>query len=152
MTLNRKDAICGLVFVVIGLLFAVVGRDLELGSATRMGPGYFPLVLCGLMILIGLVIAVRAIGQPPGEPFGGVPWRAILLILPAIVFFGYAVRGVGLVPAVMTVALACGFASRKMTVLLAVSLSILLAVFCSAVFVYGLGLPIQLFGPWVRFW
>lgn len=152
MTLNRKDLVCGLVFVVIGLIFAVVGRDLEIGTATRMGPGYFPLVLCGLMIFIGLVIAVRAIGQPAGEPFGGVPWRAILLILPATVFFGYSVRGVGLVPAVMTVALASAFASHKMTVPLAIFLAVALAAFCSAVFVYGLGLPIQLFGPWVRFW
>ena len=152
MTLNRKDLVCGLVFVVIGLIFAVVGRDLEIGTATRMGPGYFPLVLCGLIILIGIIIAARAIGRPPGEPLGGVPWRAMLLILPATIFFGYAVRGVGLVPAVVTVALASSFASSKMTVPLAIGLAVLLAAFCSAVFVYGLGLPIQLFGPWVRFW
>jgi hypothetical protein len=152
LTANRKDFISGLVFIAIGLIFAVLGRDLEIGSATRMGPGYFPLVLCGLMILIGVVISARALGQAPGEPLGGVPWRAILLILPALVFFGYAVRGVGLVPAVMTVAIASALASRKTTVPLAIGLAVVLAVFCSAVFVYGLGLPIQLFGPWVRFW
>ena len=108
MTANRKDLICGLVFVVIGLLFALGTRDLDIGSATRMGPGYFPLVLCGILILVGLIIAARALGKPPGE-LSGVPWRALLLIVPAIVFFGYSVRGVGLVPAVFVVAFAASF-------------------------------------------
>lgn len=152
MTANRKDFFSGLIFIAIGLVFAVLGRDLELGTATRMGPGYFPLVLAGLLILVGVIISVRALGQPSGEPLGGIPWRAILLILPALIFFGYAVRGVGLVPAVMAVAVASALASRKARVPLALGLAVFLAVFCSAVFVFGLGLPIQLFGPWVRFW
>ncbi len=151
MTANRKDLICGLVFIVIGLWFAVGTKELELGTATRMGPGYFPLVLAGLLVLMGLLIAFKSFGRPD-EPFGDVPWRGIFLILPATIFFGFAVRGVGLVPAVFVVALASAFASVKMTVPLAFFLAVALAAFCSAVFVYGLGLPIELFGPWVRFW
>jgi hypothetical protein len=151
MTANRKDLICGLVFVVIGLLFAVGSRDLDIGTSTRMGPGYFPLVLCGMLILIGLIIAARSFGKPDVD-FGSVPWRAILLILPATVFFGYAVRNIGLMPGVFIVALASSFSSSKMTVPLAIALSVGLAIFCAGVFVWGLGLPIQLFGPWVRFW
>lgn len=152
MTANRKDLVCGLVFVVIGLLFATGTRDLDMGTATRMGPGYFPIVLAGLLILIGAVISIRAFGRPSGDPFGEVPWRAFALIIPALVFFGFAVRQVGLIPAIFIVALASSFSSTKMTVPLALMLSAVLAVFCALVFVVGLGLPIQLFGPWVRFW
>jgi hypothetical protein len=151
VTANRKDLICGLVFVVIGLLFAVGTRDLDLGTATRMGPGYFPLVLCSILILIGLIIAGRALGKPVGE-LSGVPWRAILLIVPAIMFFGYSVRGVGLFPAVFVVALAASFSSSKMSVPFAFALSAALSAFCAGVFYYGLGVPLQLFGPWVKFW
>lgn len=151
MTANRKDLICGLVFVVIGLLFIVGSRELDMGTATRMGPGYFPLVLAGLLILIGALIAIKSFGQPD-SPLGEVPWRAMALIIPAMIFFGFSVRGVGLVPAMFVVALAASFASRKMTPLLAIVLSAVMAIFCSLVFVTGLGLPIQLFGPWVRFW
>jgi len=152
LTANRKDLISGLVFIAIGLIFAVLGSDLTVGTATRMGPGYFPLLLCGLLVLLGLIIAVRSLGQPVGEALGGVPWRAILLILPAIVFFGFAVREVGMVPGVFIVSLAAAFSSRKMTVPLAIGLTIALTVFCSAVFVYGLGVTVPLFGPWVKFW
>lgn len=152
MTANRKDLVCGLVFIVIGLLFAVGGRDLDVGSATRMGPGYFPMVLCGLLIAIGAVLAIKAIGKPWGEDFGEVPWRAMALIVPALIFFGYCVRGVGLVPAVFVVALSASFSSSKMTVPLALGLAAGLTAFCAAVFHYGLGIPLQLFGPWVKFW
>jgi len=152
VTANRKDLVCGLVFIVIGLLFALGTRDLDMGTATRMGPGYFPIVLAGLLILVGAIIAVRALGKPAGESFGEVPWRAFFLIIPALVFFGFAVRQVGLMPAVFIVALASSFSSTKMTVPLALTLSAVLACFCALVFVVGLGLPIQLFGPWVRFW
>lgn len=150
MTLNRKDLICGLVFIVIGLLFAYGGKDLPLGTAFRMGPGYFPMVLCGLLILLGLIIAVRSFGQID-SPLGGVPWRALLLILPATVIFGYGVRGLGLVPAVFLVGFSSAFASRQTGPIFAFFLAVILTVFCAAVFVWGLGLPIPLFGSWVRF-
>jgi hypothetical protein len=151
MTVNRKDLMCGLVFIVIGLLFAVGARDLDIGTATRMGPGFFPLVLCGLLIFIGVIISAKSFGKPDSD-FGSIPWRALLLILPATVFFGLALRNVGLMPAVFIVALASSFSSSKMKVPLAIALSIGLSIFCAAVFRWGLGLPIPLFGPWVRFW
>jgi Tripartite tricarboxylate transporter TctB family len=151
MIANRKDLICGLVFIVIGLLFAVGSKDLDIGTATRMGPGYFPLVLCGVLILIGVIISAKSFGKPDVD-FGVVPWRALFLILPATVFFGLTLRNIGLMPAVFVVALASSFSSSKMKVPLAIALSIGLSIFCAAVFRWGLGLPIPLFGPWVRFW
>ncbi|BCJ91362.1 membrane protein [Terrihabitans soli] len=151
MTVNRKDLICGLVFIVIGLLFAVGARDLDIGTATRMGPGYFPLVLCGLIIFLGVLISAKSFGKPDVD-FGVIPWRALLLILPSTVIFGLTLKNIGLMPAVFIVALASSFSSSKMTVPLAFALSIGLSIFCAAVFKWGLGLPIELFGPWVRFW
>lgn len=150
MTANRKDLICGLVFIAIAILFALGTRDLEFGTTTRMGPGYFPLVLSGILGLLGVLIAFKAFSKAD-EPFGEIPFRAIILIVSALVFFGFSVRGMGLFPATMIVALAASFSSRKMTIPLALTLSVIMALFCSAVFVWGLGLPIQLFGPWVRF-
>src|SRR5690349_8903814 len=99
MLVNTKDLLAGLLFIAIGALFGISALGLPLGTAFRMGPGYFPAVLCGLLILIGAILAIRSFGRE-GTPLGGVPWRALLLILPAAVIFGYGVRGLGLVPAV----------------------------------------------------
>ncbi|MGQ4273107.1 tripartite tricarboxylate transporter TctB family protein [Terrihabitans sp. B22-R8] len=150
MVVNRKDLFAGLIFIFIGLLFGLGTRDLPMGTAFRMGPGYFPLVLCGFLILIGIILAVRSIGRE-GGPLGGIPWRALLFILPATIIFGFGVRGLGLAPAVFIVAFSSAFASRQTGPLFAFALAITLTVFCVLVFAYGLGLPLQLFGPWVRF-
>lgn len=150
MVVNRKDLLAGLIFIGLGGLFAVGSLDLPIGTAFRMGPGYFPLVLSVGLMLIGAILAVRAINKE-SSPLGGVPWRALIFILPATIIFGYGVRGLGLVPAVFIVAFSSAFASRQTGPVFAFILAVALTIFCSLVFVYALGLPIQLFGPWVRF-
>jgi hypothetical protein len=75
----------------------------------------------------------------------------MLFILPAPVFFGLTVRGLGFAPALFLTAFIACFASRRMNVVFAIVLSLLLTAFSIAVFSYGLGLPFERFGPWVRF-
>jgi hypothetical protein len=80
-----------------------------------------------------------------------VPWRGILLILGGIIFFGVTVRGLGLAPALFVAVLLSAFASSRTTALAALVLAVALTAFCAAIFVGGLGLPIPLIGPWLKF-
>ena len=50
------DLVAGGIFVALGLAFAIGARSYELGTAFRMGPGYVPLVLGGLLALLGLAV------------------------------------------------------------------------------------------------
>ncbi len=150
LRIDPTNGLCGALFVVVGLFFLVQSLGLELGTAFRMGPGYFPLVLSGVLILLGLVILVQAT-RAEGEPIGPIAWRGILLILPAPILFGLTVRGLGFVPAIFLSALVASFASSRMTPVVALILSALLTVFSVIVFSYGLGLPFERFGPWLRF-
>lgn len=147
---NLKDAAAGAIFIVIGALFALGTRELDYGTALRMGPGMFPLLLAGLLMVLGLAIVATSVAQA-NEPVGGVPWRGLVLILLAPILFGVTVRPLGMVPALAVSVLTASFASRRTTVLLAVLLTLGLTVFCVAVFSYGLGLPMRLFGPWLNF-
>ena len=45
ISFDTTNAICGALFVATGAFFAVQSLSLDLGTALRMGPGYFPLVL-----------------------------------------------------------------------------------------------------------
>ena len=83
---------------------------LEIGTAFRMGPGYFPLVLAIVLILLGAIILVQAV-RVEGEPIGPIAWRGMLFILPAPIFFGLTVRGLGFVPSIFLTALIASFAS-----------------------------------------
>ena len=58
MTAQRslKDLLAGLIFIGFGLAFGYATLGYQIGTALRMGPGYFPLVLAGIMVLLGVVI------------------------------------------------------------------------------------------------
>ena len=148
MSCNVKDLGAGVIFIAIGLLFGVGATNLDLGTALRMGPGYFPLILAALLVVLGLAIVVSGLGHTAPDRLA-VPWRGLVLILAAPVVFGLTVRGLGLAPALALVALISAFASRRMSVPLAVGLSLGLTAFCVLVFSFGLGLPLRLFGPWL---
>ena len=55
---NPKDFWAGLLYVVLGLAAVYIAQDYEMGTATRMGPGYFPTLLGGFLALIGVVSLV----------------------------------------------------------------------------------------------
>ncbi|MBX9456885.1 MAG: tripartite tricarboxylate transporter TctB family protein [Rhizobium sp.] len=147
---DRTNLICGLVFIGAGLFFAIQSLGLKIGTSFRMGPGYFPLVLASLLVVLGLVIFIQSF-RKEGEPIGPLAWRGMLFILPAPVVFGLTVRGLGFVPSLFLCAFVACFASQRMTVLWALVLSLCITVFSVAVFSYALGLPFERFGPWTRF-
>jgi hypothetical protein len=150
ISFDPTEAICGALFFCLGVAFAWQSFNLDLGTAFRMGPGYFPMVLAVILILLGSIIFIRAT-RIQGEPMGPIAWRGMLFILPAPIFFGMTVRGLGFVPAIFFTALIAAFASQKMKPLMALVLSAALTVFSVLVFNYGLGLPFQRFGPWLNF-
>ena len=150
MTNRLRDILAGAIFVALGLVFLVGALGLERGTAFRMGPGYFPLVLSGLMILIGAAIAIQSMREEEiAVHMHAVPWRGMALILVSPVLFGLTVRGLGLLPAIAIVASISSFASRRMGIVLAAGITVVLTVFCVLVFNVGLGLPIRLIGPWL---
>lgn len=150
LAIDPANALCGALFVALGAFFLIQSLGLEIGTASRMGPGYFPLVLSGVLILLGLVVVVQAT-QVEGEPAGAIAWRGMFFILPAPVLFGLTVRGLGFVPALFITALIAAFASHRMRPRLALLLAAGLTLFATIVFSYALGLPFRRFGPWLPF-
>jgi hypothetical protein len=151
LTIDWTDALAGVLFVLFGLLFGVQALGLELGTAFRMGPGYFPLVLSGILILLGLAIIASAIHDRGSDGIGTLAWRGVLFILPAPIFFGLTVRGLGFVPAIFLTTLIAALASLKMRLHWALLLAAGVTLFATLVFSYGLGLPFRRFGPWLPF-
>lgn len=146
---SPKDLGAGAVFVALGLAFALTARTYEVGSALRMGPGYFPLVLGGLLVVLGLLIVGKAFIAPETGELGPVPWRAALLLTAAVLFFGFTIRGLGVVPTLLVTVLLAALAGPKMRLLPAVVMSVVLTALSVAIFIYALQLPLPLLGTWV---
>ncbi|KRE14579.1 hypothetical protein ASE66_14570 [Bosea sp. Root483D1] len=147
MRADLKDIAAGLLLIAAALFFGLIGfAQLPLGTSFRMGPGYFPALLSGLLGVMGLVIAGRAIGASAAVFVGRVPWRGIVLTSGATVGFALLVPRYGLVPALVVAVLLSAFASQRMTLMLALGLTAGLTAFCVLLFRYGLGVPIPLLG------
>jgi len=146
---GARDLFAGLLFLAFGLAFLVLAQDYPLGSARRMGPAYFPVVLSLVLIGIGLATAVRGL-LVAGPPIGDVAGKALLLVTASVVLFGLLVRGAGLGLAVAALVLAAAAASRHSRLLPTLLLGALLAAFCVLVFVKGLGLQFPALGSWLQ--
>ena len=143
-----RDVVGGVLIMALGAGFLLVGRELEFGTARNMGPGYFPMLLSGLLFLLGVWVFLKSFGRE-GEPTGPIAWRGILFILPAPIFFGLTVRGLGFVPALFLTSLIASQASMRMRPLPALILAIVVTILSTLIFSYGLGLPFRRFGPWL---
>jgi putative tricarboxylic transport membrane protein len=146
---NARDLLAGGLFLVFGLAFLVTAQDYQLGSARRMGPAYFPVVLSLVLIVIGLVTVARAF-LVAGLPIRDVAGKALAVVTASVVLFGLIVQGAGLAIAVIVLVLVAAFASRDFRPLPIILLALALAAFCVLAFVAGLGLPFPALGSWLR--
>ena len=145
-----RDLVGGILVVAVGAGFLLLGRELEMGSSFRMGPGYFPTILAGLMMLLGSLMVVLSWRKPMEEgSLGYVPWLGIALVIGAVIFFGLTLRGLGLAPSLVVVVLLTAWGSRYASLKSSIPLALGLALFCTALFIRGLGLPLPLIGPWL---
>ncbi|MGH6771561.1 MAG: tripartite tricarboxylate transporter TctB family protein [Xanthobacteraceae bacterium] len=141
--LERKDFWSGILLIATGAAAVVVARDYAFGDSLRMGPGYFPSVLGGLLILFGLYIGGTALRS--GEKLVG-SWslRALIILPLSLVLFGLLIDRAGFVPALMVLIFGSATASTQFRVVEVLLFSIFLTVMCVAIFIWALGMPYPL--------
>jgi hypothetical protein len=140
---RNRDFFAGLVYILLGAVGMWIARDYPFGSALRMGPGYFPTVLGGIMVVFG--IAVMLMGIKNNEKIKGTASLRALIVLPiATVAFGFLMEEVGFIPALMVLIPAAAASGDEFKWGEVILLTIGLIVICTAVFIYAIGLPYQL--------
>jgi hypothetical protein len=150
MPRSQKDILAGLTFLGFGAAFALLSIGYGIGTTVRMGPGYFPFFLGAALAILGALIVARGFLAGEEGAVGIIPWRAVALILGAIVLFGLTVRGLGLIPSTFLTALMSAFASRRAGILPALAVAFGLTILCVLVFVIALSLRLPLVGTWIR--
>lgn len=140
---NNKDFIAGLLFIAIGVVAVVVARTYPFGTAMRMGSGYFPTVLGGILILLGAWVTARGLrsGEKLKSEWG---WKPLALVALAIVLFGFLMSRFGLIPALVAVILVSAFGGREFRVKEVLVLAAVLCVFVVVVLLYLLKMPYPL--------
>jgi len=140
---NNRDVWGGLMLIAIGAAALLIARGYPVGSALRMGPGFFAVVLGALLILFGL--AILGTGLRRGEPLAG-SWspRALIVLPLSLILFGVLMQYAGFVPAMLVLIVGSATASREFRFAEAVLFAFGLTALAVGVFVWGLGLPYPL--------
>lgn len=144
---TSKDFLAGAIFGAIGVVAMAIAQDYGMGSLTRMGSGYFPVLLGAVISVLGGLMMLRA-GVDAGsrEPVGPLAIRPAVFVIGAVAAFGLLVERAGFVAAIAAltvVAWAAGSESRGRELIGLVAVLNLIAV---AIFVWALDMPIRL-GP-----
>jgi hypothetical protein len=141
--IGNKDAWAGLLLIAVGAGAILVARDYPFGTALRMGPGYFPVVLGALLILFGLAILIGGLRR--GERIAG-SWspRALVVLPLALILFGLLMQHAGFVPAMLVLIVASAAAGTEFRFVEVTLFALALTALAVAVFVWGLGLPYPL--------
>ena len=146
---GNKDVLAGLLFLAIGLGAILVARDYPFGTAMRMGSGYFPTVLGGILVLFGAFLMARGArsGERAAVTWG---WWPLACVAASMVLFGFLIPRLGLVPALVALFFTAALGGREFRFGEVLALTAVMTAFAVALFVYVLKLPFQLF-PGVYF-
>ncbi len=138
-----QDVLSGLMFMSLGLFGLWLGRDLETGTAGAMQAGYFPRMICLLLLGLGAVLTVIALfrdGRPPGRW----AWLPFMAVTSSALAFVLLLKPLGLVLTLLTTIVLANLAGQPLRPVPLLVLSAILVMVNVGIFVLGLGLPIAL--------
>lgn len=134
----------GLLFVIVGLVFAIWSTTYNIGTASNMGPGYFPLILSLTLVILGLLNVLKSLAVKEVRVPANIAWRPLILILSANILFGLLLSSLGLIIATFALVIVSSYAMRNTQIKKALILSTVLSVIGYCIFALGLSMPIQL--------
>jgi putative tricarboxylic transport membrane protein len=142
--MNNKRFLSGVMFLGIGAVAIYMAQDYPMGSALRMGPGYFPIVLGGIMGLFGVYELILGMMKP--DPVKG-NWslRALVILPISAVVFGVLMEKAGFIPALIVLIIIAASAGNEFKLVEVLLSAVIITVASVGVFIYGLGLPYPLF-------
>lgn len=148
---SQRDFASGLMFVAVGVAFAVGATHYPFGVSAKPGPGYFPLMLGVLLALLGAIVLFKAltVESPGGDPIGAIAWKPLLLILAAVVMFGLLLPRLGLAITAPLLILVASLGGNEFHPKGVAIMALVLTVGSWAVFVKGLGLTMPMWPPFL---
>jgi putative tricarboxylic transport membrane protein len=130
-------------FIGFGVLAIVVANDYPMGSAMRMGPGYFPVAVGACLIAIGAIVTAGGF-KLQGEGIGSFPWRAMLLLSVGFASVAWGMDHLGFVPSLAILIILAAVSGREFRWHEVLIETVVLIVGSWMLFIWGLGLPYPL--------
>lgn len=141
--LMNQDVLSGAMFIAVGAAGLWIGQDYQIGNAFRMGPGYFPRLLCALLVLVGLVIAAKGliVGAERPEPLH---MRPLIMLTIAVLAFAGLISTVGLLPAAVAVVFLGMVGGPEFRIGEGLIMAVLLSAAAIGIFKFGLSMTMPI--------
>ncbi|MFC1534010.1 tripartite tricarboxylate transporter TctB family protein [Thermodesulfobacteriota bacterium] len=140
---KNKDFWAGMMLIGTGVAAIFIARNYHFGSPLRMGPGFFPTILSGILILFGIcIMAVGLRNKVKIQDY--VSLRALIMLPLSLILFGILMEYVGFIPAVFALIFVSAASGREFKTIEVLVLTAVLTLGSVAVFIWGLGLPYPL--------
>ena len=144
---SPKDFWSGLVFVAIAAAFMAMATRYRFGTPEKMGPGFFPIMIGIVQAGLGAILLGRAFVLD-GPPLERMRLPPLAITIAAVVLFGLALNWLGLAAAIAVLVIVGAYADRSTRLVESIALAVGLVFFSVAMFVWILGLPLQVWPDW----
>lgn len=156
---SQKDFFAGLMYLVAGGAFAWGATSYTIGKASRMGPGYFPLLLGSILALIGAFVLFKSlvVGTEDGDKVGSIAWKPLGYIIGSNLAFGILLGGLpsigvpamGLIVAIFALVFIASRAGDVFKVKEVFIVSVVLAILSYLAFIKLLNLQFQVWPSFI---
>jgi hypothetical protein len=141
---QNRDFLAGMLFLAIGGIGFYVALSYPFGTLEKMGPGYFPRVLSGILIGFGVVTLLK--GLKSGAKVQGTwGWLPLLMLTIALLSFGFLMEHVGMIPALVVMFFSAAYAGKEFKFVEVLVLTTVMCIAATGIFIWGLKLPYPLF-------
>ena len=142
---NQRDFGAGVMFILVGIFFALIATQYRMGTAAKMGPGYFPFWLGVLMAFIGLLLLFNSFAKKTAEEkMPKWDFKIMLWITGSVVLYGVLLQTMGFFVAVFVLVFVSASASHDFGWKGSLLNAVILMSFTYLAFVKGLGLSFPL--------
>jgi hypothetical protein len=140
---DYRDIIAGGLLIAIGVIAAVnANLSYNMGTLRHMGPGMFPAMLGWLLVGLGALVLLPALFR--SGTLDKPEIRPLVTVCAAVTVFALTIRNLGIAPSIVATTLTACLADSKLGLIGSAILGVILAVFAVLIFIYGLGMPLQI--------
>jgi len=139
----NQDVLAGLMFAGFGAFFLYFGRNYNIGTTRNMGPGYLPLALGVLLVVIGIFVGVRGTLSGKSESLGRWAFKPLILVAAALLLFAGLIERTGFVIAAIVCMMVAALAGTEFRWREQLIIAVAAAAICAVGFIYFLGLTMR---------
>jgi hypothetical protein len=145
MTVRQNEFLVGAIFLAMGVAGLFLSLQYRFFAGPQVGPGAFPAMLAGIMILLGIVQTATAYRLRDASPAHRFHWRPIFFVCLAVALFAVLIDRVGALAALAAAAAVVGFAGGTPSPKHIVAVYLVVAAFLYFVVLKLIGIQLPLF-------